>query len=137
MNGTSIPAHFTDAQTQANTKEAAEAAIEALESLYAVSPGAAGLVAHSATAYFDGITKLALVSQAILLKEMAHDLADTNPHEAAEDALGALATDIFMGAAAAIAAAAGALEAASADFAVDRIDQSIAKYSELRRKGGV
>ncbi|MCO4071918.1 hypothetical protein FA089_17005 [Pseudomonas aeruginosa] len=48
-----------------------------------------------------------------------------------------LATDLLMGAAAAVAAAAGAIEAESASFAIDKIDQSIAKYSEtLASRGG-
>ncbi|MBG6741257.1 hypothetical protein I5I90_34035, partial [Pseudomonas aeruginosa] len=38
---------------------------------------------------------------------------------------------------AAVAAAAGAIEAESASFAIDKIDQSIAKYSEtLASRGG-
>ncbi|ATE70455.1 hypothetical protein IEQ11_03280 [Lysobacter capsici] len=92
---------------------------------------AAGLVAQSAAAYFDGVTKIALASQGVLMKQMTQDLVEGNVEQAAEDALGILATDIFMGAAAAVAAAAGAMEAASASFAIDRIDQSIAKYSTL------
>lgn len=92
---------------------------------------AAGLVAQSAAAYFDGVTKIALASQGVLMKQMTQDLVEGNVEQAAEDALGILATDIFMGAAAAVAAAAGAMEAASAGFAIDRIDQSIEKYSTL------
>jgi hypothetical protein len=92
---------------------------------------AAGLVAQSAAVYFDGVTKIALASQGVLMKQMTQELVEGNVEQAAEDALGILATDIFMGAAAAVAAAAGAMEAASASFAIDRIDQSIAKYSAL------
>ena len=68
---------------------------------------------------------------------MTQDLVDNQLEKAAEDALGILATDILMGAAAAVAAAAGAMEAESASFAIDRIDSSIAKYSSLlqNRKG--
>ncbi|MBH8734312.1 hypothetical protein I5J72_19880, partial [Pseudomonas aeruginosa] len=43
----------------------------------------------------------------------------------------------LRGPAAAVAAAAGAIEAESASFAIDKIDQSIAKYSEtLASRGG-
>ncbi len=91
---------------------------------------ASGLVAQSAAAYFDGVSKLALASQAILLKQMTENIAADKPIQAAEDALGALATDLLMGAAAAVAAAAGALEADAAGFAIDKIDQSIARYSD-------
>lgn len=99
---------------------------------------ATGLVAQSAAAYFDGVTKLALASQGVLIKQMTQNLAEQNLPQAAEDALGVLATDVMMAAAAAVAAAAGAMEAESASFAIDRIDQSISKYSSLlaARKGG-
>lgn len=99
---------------------------------------AAGLVAQSAAAYFDGVSKLALASQAILLKQMTENIAADKPVQAAEDALGALATDLLMGAAAAVAAAAGALEADAAGFAIDKIDQSIARYADTlaNRQGG-
>ncbi len=90
---------------------------------------ASGLVAQSAAAYFDGVSKLALASQSVLLKKMTEELVAGNLEKAAEDALGALATDVMMAAAAAVAAAAGAIEAESASFAIDKIDQSIAKYS--------
>lgn len=91
---------------------------------------ASGLVAQSAANYFDGVSKLALASQAVLLKKMTEDIAKENLPAAAEDALGALATDLLMAAAAAVAAAAGAIEAESASFAIDKIDQSIARYSQ-------
>jgi len=99
---------------------------------------ASGLVAQSAASYFDGVSKLALASQAVLLKKMTENLAEQKLAAAAEDALGALATDLLMGAAAAVAAAAGAIEAESASFAIDKIDQSIARYSATlaNRKAG-
>ncbi|TXH67357.1 MAG: hypothetical protein E6Q88_10720 [Lysobacteraceae bacterium] len=98
---------------------------------------ASGLVAQSAAAYFDGVSKLALASQAVLLKQMTQDFVEDKLPQAAEQALGVLATDILMGIAAAVAAAAGAMEAESASFAIDKIDQSISKYSDLldRTKG--
>lgn len=137
MSDTLIDSRFAGADIQAKTKEAADAAVQALESLHGVSPAAAGLVAHAAAAYFDGISKLALISQAILLKKMAGDAPpDTSRQQAVEDALGVLATNHFMDTAAAIAAAIGALEAESAHGAIDQIDQSIAKYAELLRMRG-
>ncbi|MBT2370906.1 hypothetical protein [Pseudomonas fluorescens] len=90
---------------------------------------AAGLVAQSAAGYFDGVTKLALAAQAVLLEQMTKNIVENHPAKAAEDALGALATDLLVGAAAAVAAAAGAMEAEAASVAIDKIDQSIAKYS--------
>ncbi|MBG5065013.1 hypothetical protein I5G06_07795 [Pseudomonas aeruginosa] len=52
-------------------------------------------------------------------------------------ARGALPTPLLRGAAAGVPAAAGAIEAESASFAIDKIDQSIAKYSEtLASRGG-
>lgn len=90
---------------------------------------AAGLVAQSAAGYFDGVSKLALAAQAVLLKQMTENIVKENVKGAAEDALGALVTDLLVGAAAAVAAAAGAMEADAAGVAIDKIDQSIAKYS--------
>lgn len=131
MNDTSTHGLLVGAETQAKTKEAAAGALQALDSLHRVSPDAAGLVARAAATYFDGISKIALLSQAALLKEMTGNIVDKSLQQAAEDALDTLATDIFMGAAAAIAAAAGAAEAEAASFAIDKIDQSIGKYSAL------
>ncbi|OLF56397.1 hypothetical protein [Pseudomonas chlororaphis] len=90
---------------------------------------AAGLVAQSAAGYFDGVSKLALAAQAVLLEQMTKNIVANQPEKAAEDALGALATDLLVGAAAAVAAAAGAMEATAAGVAIDKIDESIAKYS--------
>ncbi|MBP5073019.1 hypothetical protein HUS84_03175 [Pseudomonas chlororaphis] len=90
---------------------------------------AAGLVAQSAAGYFDGVSKLALAAQAVLLQQMTQNIIDEKLPQAAEDALGALATDLLVGAAAAVAAAAGAMEAEAAGVAIDKIDESIAKYS--------
>ncbi|MBX9401580.1 hypothetical protein K4L06_09670 [Lysobacter sp. BMK333-48F3] len=92
---------------------------------------AAGLVAQSAAGYFDGISKITLAAQGMLMKQLTQDLVEGQLEKAAEDALGILATEILMGAAAAVAAASGAMEAESASFAIDRIDQSISKYSSL------
>ena len=90
---------------------------------------AAGLVAQAAAGYFDGVSKIALAAQAVLLQQMTENIVKDNLPAAAEDALGALATDLLVGAAAAVAAA-GAMEAAAASVAIDKIDQSIAKYAD-------
>ena len=91
---------------------------------------AAGLVAQAAAGYFDGVSKIALAAQAVLLQQMTENIVKDNLPAAAEDALGALATDLLVGAAAAVAAAAGAMEAEAASVAIDKIDQSIAKYAD-------
>ncbi|WP_283950139.1 hypothetical protein [Pseudomonas piscis] len=91
---------------------------------------AAGLVAQSAAGYFDGVSKLALAAQAVLIKQMTENIVKENVTGAAEDALGVLATDLMVGAAAAVAAAAGAMEADAAAVAIDKIDASIAKYAD-------
>ncbi|MGV8267661.1 hypothetical protein ACV334_33155, partial [Pseudomonas aeruginosa] len=98
---------------------------------------APGLVAQSAASYFDGVSKIALASQAILPRQMTQHIAENKLAQAAEDAIGALATALLMGAAAAVAAAAGPIEAESARFAIDKIDQRLAKSGEpLARRGG-
>ncbi|WP_248752003.1 hypothetical protein [Pseudomonas sp. MWU15-20650] len=91
---------------------------------------AAGLVAQAAAGYFDGVSKIALAAQAVLLQQMTENIVNNKLPAAAEDALGALATDLLVGAAAAVAAAAGAMEAEAASVAIDKIDQSIAKYAD-------
>jgi hypothetical protein len=97
---------------------------------------AAGLVAQSAAAYFDGISKLTLASQGVLLKQMTEDLVKEDIKGAAEQAIGLLVTDVLLGIAAAVAAASGAMEAESAGFAIDKIDASIEKYADLLSKQG-
>ncbi|ALN81365.1 hypothetical protein [Lysobacter antibioticus] len=109
------------------------AAERAIAALHSVSGDAAGQVAQSATAYFDGVSKIALASQAVLMKQMTQDLVEQSLQQSAEDALSLLATDLLMGAAAAVAAAAGAMEAESAAFAIGRIDENIGKYSSMIR----
>jgi hypothetical protein len=92
---------------------------------------ASGLVAQSAANYFDGASKLALASKSVLLKNMTEKLVKEDLKGAAEDALGVLITDLLVGTAAAVAAAAGAIEGEAAHFALDKIDQSINKYKSL------
>ena len=92
---------------------------------------ASGLVAQSAANYFDGASKLALASKSVLLKNMTEKFAAEDIKGAAEDALGILITDLLVGTAAAVAAAAGAIEGEGASFALDKIDQSLEKYQAL------
>jgi hypothetical protein len=92
---------------------------------------AAGLVAQSAAQYFDGASKIALASQSVLLKQMTENIVQGNVEGAVEDAIGALVTDLMMAAAATVAAAAGAIETESASFAIDKIDDSLSKFSGL------
>lgn len=99
----------------------------------------AALASQSALSYFDGVSKLALSSQAVLITEMTKSLAKgaAGAQDALVQGLGVLATDIMVAAAAAVAAATGAMEGEAASFAMDKIDQSISKYAELldRSKG--
>jgi hypothetical protein len=97
---------------------------------------AGGLVAQAAANYFDGASKLALASKSVLLKDMTEKLVKEDIKGAAEDALGALITDLLVGTAAAVAAAAGAIEGEAAHFALDKIDQSLNKYQALLDKKG-
>ncbi len=95
---------------------------------------ASGLVAQAGANYFDGASKLALASKSILLKDMTEKFAKENLKGAAEDALGILITDLLVGTAAAIAAAAGAIEGEAAHLALDKIDKSLDKYQDLMGK---
>jgi hypothetical protein len=97
---------------------------------------AGGLVAQSAAHYFDSASKLALASKSVLLKNMTEKFAAEDLKGAAEDALGVLITDLLVGTAAAVAAAAGAIEGESAHFALDKIDQTLSKYQTLLDKKG-
>ncbi|WP_434632577.1 hypothetical protein [Chromobacterium sp. CV08] len=97
---------------------------------------ASGLVAQAAANYFDGASKLAMASKSVLLKDMTEKFAKEDLKGAAEDALGVLITDLLVGTAAAVAAAAGAIEGEAAHFALDKIDQSLSKYQDLLDKRG-
>lgn len=90
---------------------------------------ASGLVAQSAASYFDGVTKLALASQGVLLRQMTENIVKDDLAAANESALGALHTHLLVGGAAAVAAASGVLDAENVDQALERINQSIARFS--------
>lgn len=117
----------------ANAETASYAASQiAIDADMVISQSAA-LASQSALSYFDGVSKLALASQAVLIKEMTQSLAKgaAGAQDALVQGLGVLATDIMVAAAAAVAAATGAMEGEAAGFAMDKIDQSISKYAEL------
>lgn len=86
---------------------------------------ASGLVAQSAAAYFDGVSKLALASQGVLLKLLTENIAKKDMQGAADDAVGALLTDLLVGAAATVAAAVGVVEATPVSNALNTIEQSV------------
>ncbi|WP_438300331.1 hypothetical protein [Pseudomonas sp. NMS19W] len=90
---------------------------------------ASGLVAQSAASYFDGVTKLALASQGVLLRQMTESIIKDDLDAATESALGALNTHLLVGGAAAVAAASGVLDADGVNQALERINQSIAQFS--------
>ncbi|MEI2455658.1 MULTISPECIES: hypothetical protein [Lysobacter] len=136
MTDMPAPSPIVDNDLQAHIQRVTEAAARAIASLDQVSGDAAGQVAQSAAAYFDSVSQLALASHGVLLKRMTEELVEQHAAKAAEDALGILVSDVLLGAAAAVAAAVGAIEAESAGFAIDRIDQNIAKYTALLQERG-
>ncbi|MCY1128652.1 hypothetical protein OU426_17475 [Frigidibacter sp. RF13] len=87
---------------------------------------AAGLAAQSAAAYFDGMTKLVMASQSVILRKLTEDIASGNEASAVEDGLAIAGTELLLAGAMAVAAAGGAMEAASAGFAIKQITESIA-----------
>ncbi|WP_284164102.1 hypothetical protein [Frigidibacter sp. SD6-1] len=87
---------------------------------------AAGLAAQSAAAYFDGMTKLVMASQSVILRKLTEDIASGNEAGAVEDGLAIAGTELLLAGAMAVAAAGGAMEAASAGFAIKQITESIA-----------
>jgi len=95
---------------------------------------AGGLVAQAGANYFDSASKLALASKSVLLKNMTEKFAAEDVKGGVEDALGILITDLLVGTAAAVAAAAGAMEGEAAHFALDKIDQSLNKYQAILGK---
>jgi hypothetical protein len=134
------PAAPTELNSQAwqavqntNAETAAYAATQIAVAPNMMISQASGLVAQSAAAYFDGVTKLGLATQSVLLKQMTENIGKENLVAAAEDAMGALVTDLLVGAAAAVAAAAGAIDGDAAGFALGAIDQSIGKYQTLMK----
>lgn len=116
-----------------NSETAAYAASQTATAPNMMITQASGLVAQSGAGYFDSASKLAIASKSVLMKNMTEKLAQENIKGAAEDALGILITDLLVGTAAAVAAAAGAVEGEAAHFALDKIDQSLSKYNSLAK----
>ncbi|WP_203582998.1 hypothetical protein [Ruegeria sp. PrR005] len=95
---------------------------------------AAGLAAQSAAQYFDGVTKLVMASQSVMLKKMSEDLVAGNIATAAEDGLIIAETELLLAGAMAVAAAGGAMEAASASFGISKINESVQARQAQARK---
>ncbi|MCV2889156.1 hypothetical protein [Ruegeria aquimaris] len=95
---------------------------------------AAGLAAQSAAQYFDSVTKLVMASQSVMLKKMSEDLVAGNIATAAEDGLIIAETELLLAGAMAVAAAGGAMEAASASFGISKINESVQARQAQARK---
>lgn len=134
-----LSTQIVQAVSFANAETASYAASQIATDADMLISQTAALASQSALSYFDGVSKLALSSQAVLITEMTKSLAKgaAGAEDALVQGLGVLATDIMVAAAAAVAAATGAMEGEAASFAMDKIDQSISKYAELldRSKG--
>lgn len=76
---------------------------------------ASGLMAAAAARYFDNVSAICMTVQAVLLKDMAEQVAKKNMPQAECDAIGALATNQIVASAAAIAAMTGAAEKSAID----------------------
>lgn len=131
-------AALNDQIVQAVRLSNAETAAHATEQV-AIAPEmmitqASGLVAQSAAAYFEGASTMAQAIKGVLFKDMTEKFIQQDIKGATEDAFGVLLTDLLMGSAAAVAAAAGAIEAESASFSLEKIDQSLDKFNALMAK---
>jgi hypothetical protein len=130
-----LNAQIVQAARLANAETAAQAPAQISIVPNLMISQASGLLAQSAASYFDGVSKLALASKSVLLKQMTENIAEQKIVQAGEDALGALVTDLLVAAAAAVAAAAGAMEAKSASFAIEQINHGIKSFNDLRQQG--
>lgn len=122
---------IVEAVQTTNTETAAYAATQIAVAPNMMISQSAGLVAQAAATYFDGVSKLGLAAQGVLLKQMTENIAKKDMQGAADDAIGALLTDLLVGAAAAVAASVGVVEASGASTALNTIDQSISKTKSL------
>lgn len=86
---------------------------------------AAGLAAQSSAHYYDGMTKLVMASQSVMLQKLTEDLSQEKLPQAAEQAVGIAVTELLLAGAMAVAAAGGAMEAESASFSIDKINQAV------------
>ncbi len=93
---------------------------------------AAGIASQASASYYDGMTKLVMASQAVMLKKLTEDLAANKPVQAAEEAAGIAVTELLLAGAMAVAAAGGALEAKSANFSIDQITKAAATLAKTK-----
>jgi hypothetical protein len=82
---------------------------------------AAGLVAQSAAQYMDGVMKVSLAGQSVLVKKMTEALAEEKFEDATKDALGIAALEGLMALAMAVGAGTGIVEGAAAAKAIELI----------------
>lgn len=85
---------------------------------------AAGLAALSSAQYYDSMTKVVLAAQTRILQKVAQDVVDGNDVTALEDSGILAVTEILLAGAMAVAAAGGAMEAASAGFAIGQLNKA-------------
>ena len=128
---TNLNSQAWQAVQSTNAETAAYAATQIAVAPNMMITQASGLVAQSAAAYFDGISKLGLATQSVLLKQMAENVSSGDMKGAANDAMGALLTDLLVSAAAAVAASAGTIDADAASTAMTTIHQSLSSAKSL------
>ncbi|WP_189412844.1 hypothetical protein [Neogemmobacter tilapiae] len=87
---------------------------------------AAGLAALSSAQYYDSMTKVVLAAQTRILQKITQDVVDENYLPALEDSGILAVTEILLAGAMAVAAAGGAMEAASAGFAIGQLNKASA-----------
>jgi hypothetical protein len=87
---------------------------------------AAGLAALSSAQYYDSMTKVVLAAQTRILQKIAQDVVSGQEMTALEDSGILAVTEILLAGAMAVAAAGGAMEAASAGFAIGQLNKASA-----------
>jgi len=96
---------------------------------------ASALAAQSSASYYDGISRLVMASQAVMLKNLTQDLAEGNDKGAVAQAVGIAVTELLLGGAMAVAAAGGAMESEAASFSISKIDKAVETLSGLAGGG--
>lgn len=96
---------------------------------------AGALAAQSGSAYFDSVSKLAIASKSVLLKDMTKSIAEENMKKAVEDAVGILVNDIMVSSAASIAAMTGALKPEAVQIATEQVNKSLELVNKLKSGG--
>jgi hypothetical protein len=87
---------------------------------------AAGLAALSSAQYYDSMTKIVLAAQTRILQKITQDVVDEKYLPALEDSGILAVTEVLLAGAMAVAAAGGAMEAASAGFAIGQLNKASA-----------